>query len=218
MIMIKQYYSRKVQKIKVWQCLVTHGTILQHFCSKLKIKREKGILWRHSTDLPASIPPHVFLVGVLNLPAVAVGIFLGGLLMKRYKLSLVSGAQLSFATSFMAYLLLLLQFGTKCDNIPVAGLTVSYNGSVLRLSWSRDLLFRFYFERILPVSCVTLLTVFVCFPACMTVCPALMSATCVLLFHPSLCADLGLVQRSKFCIPRISFHYLVLLTQQSQSG
>ncbi|XP_020494473.1 solute carrier organic anion transporter family member 1C1-like [Labrus bergylta] len=70
-----------------------------------------------------------FLIGVLNLPAVAVGIFLGGLLMKRYKLSLVSGAQLSFATSFMAYLLLLLQFGTKCDNIPVAGLTISYNGT-----------------------------------------------------------------------------------------
>uniref|UniRef100_A0A673BIE7 Solute carrier organic anion transporter family member n=1 Tax=Sphaeramia orbicularis TaxID=375764 RepID=A0A673BIE7_9TELE len=71
-----------------------------------------------------------FLIGVLNLPVVALGIFLGGLLMKRYKLSVVSGAQLSFATSFMAYLLLLLQFGTKCDNIPVAGLTVSYNGSV----------------------------------------------------------------------------------------
>uniref|UniRef100_A0A3B3VSK7 Solute carrier organic anion transporter family member n=1 Tax=Poecilia latipinna TaxID=48699 RepID=A0A3B3VSK7_9TELE len=61
-----------------------------------------------------------FLIGVLNLPAVAVGIFLGGLLMRRYKLSVVSGAQLSFATSFMGYLLLLLQFGTKCDNRPVA--------------------------------------------------------------------------------------------------
>ncbi|KAK7896330.1 hypothetical protein WMY93_021655 [Mugilogobius chulae] len=70
-----------------------------------------------------------FLIGVLNLPAVALGIFLGGLLMKRYKLSVVSGAQLSFASSFMAYLLLLLQFGTKCDNIPVAGLTVAYNGT-----------------------------------------------------------------------------------------
>ncbi|XP_055009548.1 solute carrier organic anion transporter family member 1C1 [Boleophthalmus pectinirostris] len=70
-----------------------------------------------------------FLIGVLNLPAVALGIFLGGLLMKRYKLSIVSGAQLSFASSFMAYLLILLQFGTKCDNIPVAGLTVSYNGT-----------------------------------------------------------------------------------------
>uniref|UniRef100_A0A665X862 Solute carrier organic anion transporter family member n=1 Tax=Echeneis naucrates TaxID=173247 RepID=A0A665X862_ECHNA len=78
-----------------------------------------------------------FLIGVLNLPAVAVGIFLGGLLMKRYKLSVVSGAQLSFGTSFMAYLLLLLQFGTKCDNIPVAGLTISYNG----ISYDRETLF-----------------------------------------------------------------------------
>uniref|UniRef100_A0A4W6E1S9 Solute carrier organic anion transporter family member n=1 Tax=Lates calcarifer TaxID=8187 RepID=A0A4W6E1S9_LATCA len=80
-----------------------------------------------------------FLIGVLNLPAVAVGIFLGGLLMKRYKLSVVSGAQLSFATSFMAYLLLLLQFGTKCDNIPVAGLTISYNGS--GISYGSEMLF-----------------------------------------------------------------------------
>lgn len=83
-------------------------------------------------SLPCVQTPLYFSPGVLNLPAVAVGIFLGGLLMKRYKLSLVSGAQLSFATSFMAYLLLLLQFGTKCDNIPVAGLTISYNGSVMR--------------------------------------------------------------------------------------
>ncbi|CAJ1054404.1 solute carrier organic anion transporter family member 1C1-like [Xyrichtys novacula] len=81
-----------------------------------------------------------FLIGVLNLPAVAVGIFLGGLLMKRYKLSLVSGAQLSFATSFLAYLLLLLQFGTKCDNIPVAGLTISYNGTP-SVSHSTDMLY-----------------------------------------------------------------------------
>lgn len=66
--------------------------------------------------------------GVLILPVVAVGIFLGGLLMKRYKLSVVAGAQLSFITSFTAFLLLLFHFSTKCDNLPVAGLTVSYNG------------------------------------------------------------------------------------------
>uniref|UniRef100_A0A673IL89 Solute carrier organic anion transporter family, member 1E1 n=1 Tax=Sinocyclocheilus rhinocerous TaxID=307959 RepID=A0A673IL89_9TELE len=68
-----------------------------------------------------------FLIRVLILPVVAVGIFLGGLLMKRYKLSVVAGAQLSFITSFTAFLLLLLllHFGTKCDNVPVAGLTVT---------------------------------------------------------------------------------------------
>ncbi|XP_065125388.2 solute carrier organic anion transporter family member 1C1 isoform X1 [Paramisgurnus dabryanus] len=70
-----------------------------------------------------------FLIGVLNLPAIAVGIFLGGLLMKRYKLSVVAGAQFSFITSLTGCLLLLLQFGTKCDNVRVAGLTVSYNGT-----------------------------------------------------------------------------------------
>ncbi|XP_051911316.1 solute carrier organic anion transporter family member 1C1-like [Hippocampus zosterae] len=69
-----------------------------------------------------------FLIGVLMLPAVAMGIFLGGVVMKRYKLSVVSGAQFSFAVSLGAYLLLFLKFFTKCDNIPVAGLTASYNG------------------------------------------------------------------------------------------
>uniref|UniRef100_A0A3Q2YXX2 Uncharacterized protein n=1 Tax=Hippocampus comes TaxID=109280 RepID=A0A3Q2YXX2_HIPCM len=69
-----------------------------------------------------------FLIGVLTLPAVAVGIFLGGVVMKRYKLSVVSGAQFSFAVSLGAYLLVFLKFFTKCDNIPVAGLTTSYNG------------------------------------------------------------------------------------------
>uniref|UniRef100_A0A3Q2ZYY5 Solute carrier organic anion transporter family member n=1 Tax=Kryptolebias marmoratus TaxID=37003 RepID=A0A3Q2ZYY5_KRYMA len=85
-----------------------------------------------------------FLLGVLNLPAVAVGIFLGGLIMRRYKLSVVSGAQLSLATSFMGYLLLLLLFGTKCENLPVAGLTVSYNGSA---TLGRLFLVRFCFSR-----------------------------------------------------------------------
>ncbi|XP_061663389.1 solute carrier organic anion transporter family member 1C1-like isoform X2 [Syngnathoides biaculeatus] len=71
-----------------------------------------------------------FLIGVLTLPAVAMGIFLGGVVMKRYKLSVVSGAQFSFAVSLGAYLLMLLKFGTKCHNIPVAGLTASYNGTL----------------------------------------------------------------------------------------
>ncbi|XP_013874316.1 solute carrier organic anion transporter family member 1C1 isoform X2 [Austrofundulus limnaeus] len=81
-----------------------------------------------------------FLLGVLNLPAAAMGIFLGGLIMRRYKLSVVSGAQLCLTTTFMGYLLLLLLFGTKCDNLPVAGLTVSYNG-LKNVSYDTDALF-----------------------------------------------------------------------------
>jgi len=65
----------------------------------------------------------------MTLPVLAVGIFLGGLLMKRYRLSVISGALLSVVTSFVAFLLfLLLHLGTKCEHVPMAGLTVSYNG------------------------------------------------------------------------------------------
>ena len=53
----------------------------------------------------------------------------GGLLMKRYRLSVFSGALLSFVTSVVAFFLfLLLHLGTKCEHVAVAGLTVSYNG------------------------------------------------------------------------------------------
>ncbi|MBN3311731.1 SO1C1 protein, partial [Atractosteus spatula] len=70
-----------------------------------------------------------FFIGLLNLPAVATGIFVGGLIMKKFKMSVVAGAQLSFAASFTAYLLSMTQFGIKCENTQVAGLTVSYNGT-----------------------------------------------------------------------------------------
>ena len=50
-------------------------------------------------------------------PACAVGIFLEGLLIKRYKLDVVSGAKLSFVTPFMTYLLLPPLSGTKSNQI-----------------------------------------------------------------------------------------------------
>ncbi|TMS02875.1 Solute carrier organic anion transporter family member 1C1 [Larimichthys crocea] len=111
--------------------ILKYNSLIGHFTFKAKYMEQQ---------FGQSASRANFLIGVLNLPVVAVGIFLGGLLMKRYKLSLVSGAQLSFATSFMSYLLLLLQFGTKCDNIPVAGLTISYNGTH-GVSYNRETLF-----------------------------------------------------------------------------
>lgn len=50
--------------------------------------------------------------------------------MKKYKLGVVAGAQLSFGTSFVSFLLLMTQFGIKCENSKVAGFTVSYSGYV----------------------------------------------------------------------------------------
>ncbi|XP_072565774.1 solute carrier organic anion transporter family member 1C1 isoform X2 [Paramormyrops kingsleyae] len=70
-----------------------------------------------------------FFIGVLNIPAVVVAIFLGGVLMKRLKLNVISGAQLSVLTSILAYLLIIAQFGINCENLKVAGLTATYNGT-----------------------------------------------------------------------------------------
>ncbi|XP_064417466.1 solute carrier organic anion transporter family member 1C1 isoform X3 [Latimeria chalumnae] len=66
--------------------------------------------------------------GLTALPAVAIGIFLGGFLMKKFNLSIISAAKLSFGTSFFAYLLSFSFFAMSCSNSEVAGLTVSYEG------------------------------------------------------------------------------------------
>ncbi|XP_017349320.1 solute carrier organic anion transporter family member 1C1 [Ictalurus punctatus] len=80
------------------------------------------------------------LIGLTNVSLSTLGMFLGGLLMKKYKLSLLSAAQLAFLTSSLAFLLLCLQFIIKCDNISLAGLTVSYNGTP-QISYDEQTLF-----------------------------------------------------------------------------
>ncbi|XP_069819796.1 solute carrier organic anion transporter family member 1C1-like [Dendropsophus ebraccatus] len=72
-----------------------------------------------------------FITGVSTLPAAALGMFLGGLLMKKYKLGLLSGSKLLFTCSFTAFVLSLSVFIMGCENSEVAGITVSYNGSKL---------------------------------------------------------------------------------------
>ncbi|KAM9467824.1 solute carrier organic anion transporter family member 1C1-like [Clarias gariepinus] len=81
-----------------------------------------------------------FLIGLTNLPVSALGMFLGGLLMKRYKLSSLSATKFSFLTSLIAMILLFLRFMNKCDNIRLAGLTVSYN-STPQISYDEQMLF-----------------------------------------------------------------------------
>ncbi|XP_058046421.1 solute carrier organic anion transporter family member 1C1 [Ahaetulla prasina] len=69
-----------------------------------------------------------FIIGLINIPAVALGMFSGGLFMKKFRLSMLGAAKLSLISSFLGYLLLLTLFTTGCKNAEVAGLTISYEG------------------------------------------------------------------------------------------
>lgn len=66
--------------------------------------------------------------GLINIPAVAFGIFSGGLIMKKFRIGVLGAAKLSLGSSFFGYLLLLSLFAMGCENSDVAGLTVSYHG------------------------------------------------------------------------------------------
>ncbi|NXO92432.1 SO1C1 protein, partial [Certhia brachydactyla] len=70
-----------------------------------------------------------FVIGLINIPAVAFGIFSGGLIMKKFRIGVLGAAKLSLGSSFFGYLLLLSLFAMGCENSDVAGLTVSYHGA-----------------------------------------------------------------------------------------
>ncbi|XP_041114262.1 solute carrier organic anion transporter family member 1C1-like isoform X3 [Polyodon spathula] len=70
----------------------------------------------------------VFLIGILHLPAVALGIFTGGFVLKKLKLTVIGAARVTIGASFISFLLSLSYYGLSCENAKVAGLTVSYEG------------------------------------------------------------------------------------------
>ncbi|KFQ71444.1 Solute carrier organic anion transporter family member 1C1, partial [Phaethon lepturus] len=69
-----------------------------------------------------------FLIGLTSLPPVGIGIFLGGLIMKKYKMTIIGATKFAFTMSFLAYIITLLHFFVGCENHVVAGITVSYEG------------------------------------------------------------------------------------------
>ncbi|XP_074534341.1 solute carrier organic anion transporter family member 1C1-like isoform X1 [Halichoeres trimaculatus] len=81
-----------------------------------------------------------FLMGMINIPAVALGMFSGGVIMKRYKLDIMGAAKFSIGTSLLGYFLSLFFLAMGCENSKVAGITVSYTG-VGGLSYQDQLLF-----------------------------------------------------------------------------
>ncbi|KAL3992010.1 hyperpolarization activated cyclic nucleotide-gated potassium channel 1 [Sarotherodon galilaeus] len=81
-----------------------------------------------------------FLMGVINIPAVALGMFSGGLLMKRLKLNIMGAAKFAFGTSLIGYILSLFFFAMSCENAKVAGVTLSYD-NIDRISYDKHPLF-----------------------------------------------------------------------------
>uniref|UniRef100_A0A3Q2ZK19 Solute carrier organic anion transporter family member n=1 Tax=Kryptolebias marmoratus TaxID=37003 RepID=A0A3Q2ZK19_KRYMA len=71
-----------------------------------------------------------FLMGMINIPAVAFGMFSGAVVMKKYKLGVLGATKFAFGTSLLGYFLSLLFLAMSCENSKVAGITVSYAGYV----------------------------------------------------------------------------------------
>ncbi|TMS02718.1 solute carrier organic anion transporter family, member 1D1 [Larimichthys crocea] len=81
----------------------------------------------------------IFLIGILNLPAVALGIITGGFILKRFKLGVIGAARVAITASIGSLCLLAVQIFLHCDNAEVGGLTVSYQG-VPQVSYNQQTL------------------------------------------------------------------------------
>ncbi|XP_040823530.1 solute carrier organic anion transporter family member 1B3-like [Ochotona curzoniae] len=70
-----------------------------------------------------------FVLGLVTIPSVAIGMLIGGYIIKKFKFTLVGIAKFSFSTSVLSFLFFLSQFALTCENKPVAGLTLTYDGN-----------------------------------------------------------------------------------------
>ncbi|XP_073932028.1 solute carrier organic anion transporter family member 1A2 isoform X4 [Castor canadensis] len=71
----------------------------------------------------------IFLIGIYNLPPICFGYIAGGLIMKKFKITVKQAAHIGCWLSMIEYLLYFLTFLMTCDNSPVAGITTSYDGT-----------------------------------------------------------------------------------------
>ncbi|XP_020143179.2 solute carrier organic anion transporter family member 1B3 [Microcebus murinus] len=70
-----------------------------------------------------------FLLGTITIPTVGAGMFAGGYIIRKFKLTLVGIAKFSCFTSTMSFILYLIHFTTICESKSVAGLTLTYDGN-----------------------------------------------------------------------------------------
>ncbi|XP_069484523.1 solute carrier organic anion transporter family member 1A2-like isoform X1 [Ambystoma mexicanum] len=71
----------------------------------------------------------IFLIAVYSLPVICIGYFLGGLMMKKFKISTFQAANIAFWTSLVEYIIFFLAFALICENSKVAGITINYEGN-----------------------------------------------------------------------------------------
>lgn len=72
---------------------------------------------------------------MILLPVTILGMFLGGFLIKKFKLHITEMAKFACITFIVAYLLNLLYFTCSCEVLQVAGLTAPYSGFVSPQLW-----------------------------------------------------------------------------------
>ncbi|KAM5262912.1 solute carrier organic anion transporter family member 1A2 [Ctenodactylus gundi] len=70
----------------------------------------------------------IFLIGIYNLPPICIGYVVGGLIMKKFKITVKQAAHIACWLSILEYLLFFSSFFMTCENSPVAGITTSYEG------------------------------------------------------------------------------------------
>nr|XP_036876261.1 solute carrier organic anion transporter family member 1A2 [Manis javanica] len=78
----------------------------------------------------------IFLIGVYNLPPICVGYIVGGLIMKKFKITVKQAAHIGCWFSLTEYFLYFLSFLMICDNSSIAGMTTSYKGGRFCSQWS----------------------------------------------------------------------------------
>uniref|UniRef100_A0A8D0BI00 Solute carrier organic anion transporter family member n=1 Tax=Salvator merianae TaxID=96440 RepID=A0A8D0BI00_SALMN len=81
-----------------------------------------------------SVSKAIFLIGVIIMPVVILGLFLGGFIIKKFKLCVMGMAKFASSLTTAAFLLFLLVFMFNCETLQVAGLTVNYSGFRITLS------------------------------------------------------------------------------------
>ncbi|PNJ86790.1 SLCO1A2 isoform 3 [Pongo abelii] len=70
----------------------------------------------------------IFLMGIYNLPPICIGYIIGGLIMKKFKITVKQAAHIGCWLSLLEYLLYFLSFLMTCENSPVVGINTSYEG------------------------------------------------------------------------------------------